>query len=483
MIADTRELCSLNLKDAAGGAFLAVRSVTAAVVVDGPLSETAITITFHNDRERTLEGDLVFPLPPSAALRELRVTVGKRTLRGKIRPRQRAQAEYTRAVQAGHTAALGETEGDDLARLRIAPIEKGEDVEVTLVLLHPLVPIDSGYRLLVPLTYMPRYVEPGSTLKDVERAAGEPPRPLTLAARATVTVRVRHPAEGPAPRLRCTSHSTQTETARGETVVTVGPVPLDRDLHLEIQDRPVGAEPALWIRHDAGDGPDALGPTTAVAIVPPAFADEGPAVPRTVTFLVDRSGSMDGGPMASAIRAVRGSLRALTADDRFNVIAFDTALEALAPRPVAFADDTLKASRRSPASRTPSTRPCGLASGPRSIATGSAVLRACWSLRGRSICSPGNPCSSPSGASSSRASAWCWRGSARAGKTGASSPAWRPPRPPPRRRRPCGRSCATGGSPTASTPRTTPRWRRWGRRSASPTVRWRWWASTTSSEE
>jgi Ca-activated chloride channel family protein len=339
---ESRELSPVRLGDAKTGTFLAVRGVVAEAAVDGPFARTTIAVTFHNDLGRTLEGDLVFPLPPSAALEGLKATVGKRVVVAKLRPRPRAQAEYARAVAAGKTAALGETEGEDLARLRVAPIEDGEDVKIELVLVHPLLPTDGGHRLVLPLTYMPRYVESEAALKDVERAAVDRPRPLTLAARAQVTVRIESPS-GKLADLRCTSHKIHAEIARGETVITVRDAPLDRDLHLEIQDRPRGADPTLWIQHDPGDGPDALGPTTAIAVVPPAHADEGPVVPRTVTFLVDRSGSMDGGPMASAIRAVRGSLRALGPDDRFNVIAFDNTLEVLAPRPVPFADDTLAA--------------------------------------------------------------------------------------------------------------------------------------------
>jgi len=326
----------------AQGEFLSVRSASAEVRVDGPLSRARLVITFHNDLGRTLEGDLVFPLPPKAALRELVVKLGGRTIQGKIKGRKRAQAEYQRAIGAGQSAALGESEGEDLARLRIAPIEHGEDVEVALTVDQILLPIADGHRLIVPLTYMPRYVEGGSTLKETEAAALARPRPLTLAARANVKVRIEH-GGSKAPAIRCTSHKTKTTAGARATDIEVADAPLDRDLQIEIADRPKGEKPALWIRHDPSEGPDQNGPTTAVAIVPPAFADEGPTIARSVTFLVDRSGSMGGGPMDSAIRAVRGALRALGPEDRFNVIAFDNALEALASAPVPFDDDTLAA--------------------------------------------------------------------------------------------------------------------------------------------
>src|SRR6185312_11052470 len=235
---ESRELSPVRLGDAQTGTFLAVRGVVAGVDIDGPFARTAIAVTFHNDLGRTLEGDLVFPLPPSAALEGLRATVGKRVIAAKIRPRPRAQAEYARAVTAGKTAALGETEGEDLARLRVAPIEDGEDVKIELVLVHALLPTDGGHRLVLPLTYMPRYVESEAALKDVERAAVDRPRPLTLAARARVTVRIESPS-GKLAAHRCTSHKIHAEIARGETVITVSDTPLDRDLHLEIQDRAV----------------------------------------------------------------------------------------------------------------------------------------------------------------------------------------------------------------------------------------------------
>lgn len=333
---------SINLSDPESAKFLEVRNVFADVQVDGPHAAMKLVITFHNDLGRTIEGDLVFPLPPMAAMRSLVAKIGPRTLNGKIRARERAKAEYQRAVAAGQSAVLGESEGEDLARLKIAPIETGEDVEITLSVDQILLPISDGHRLIVPLTYMPRFTETNAPLNETEQAGVDRPRPLTLAARASVDVRIAHP-EGKPTTLRCASHPTTTKSGAKETVVEVRNAPLDRDLQIEIADRPRGDKSAIWVRHDATNGPDDNGPTTTVAIIPPAFADEGPTIARNVVFLVDRSGSMNGGPMNSAIRAVRGALRSLNPEDRFNIIAFDNELEALAMASVPFDDATLNA--------------------------------------------------------------------------------------------------------------------------------------------
>lgn len=332
---------SVRLVESNSGEFLSVRSLSAEAAVDGPMCRADLRITFANELGRTIEGDLVFPLPPFAALCELTVRVGKRTLVGKFRPRERAQAEYHRAVQAGKTAALGESEGEDLGRLRVAPIEPGEDVEVSLSLLHTLLPIADGHRLIIPLTYMPRYVEDEQGLKATEKAAVDRPRPLTAAARADVKIAVR---KGDAPlAVRCKSHAVKTRDAGSLLEVEVAGVPLDRDLQVEILDRQKGDLPTVWVRHDPGKGRDGQGPSTAVALLPPPFADEGATVARTILLLVDRSGSMDGDPMRSAIRAVKGCLRALGPADRFNIIAFNNSIHPLARRPLPFDDQSLQA--------------------------------------------------------------------------------------------------------------------------------------------
>lgn len=325
------------------GAFIPLRRAAFEVSVDGPFVTTRATVSFHNETGRVVEADLVLPLPPFAAVQALHARWGQRALDGAVQAREAARATYEHAVAHGRAAVLGEGEGEDLARLRIAPIEPDADVEVTLTLLHGAAPTMEGHRVVVPLTYMPRYVESPEALTATEHAALNRPRPVTLDARAEVTLTVRGVG---AARVRCASHRTRTTEAGGDTRVVIEEVPLDRDVLVEVLDRPTSNDPIVLLRKGIGDGPDGAGPCALATLVPPAFADEGATTPRTVIFLVDRSGSMGGGPMESAKRAVRGSLRALGAEDRFNVIAFDDQLEALGSTTLPFTDATLAAADR-----------------------------------------------------------------------------------------------------------------------------------------
>jgi len=322
------------------GLFLPVQRAQFEVRVEGPHVTTEAHVTFHNETGRSVEADLVLPLPPFAVVQSLQARWGQRALDGIVQGKSAAKAAYKAAVAKGHAAALGEGEGEDFVRVRLSPIEADASVTVSLTLLHGATATMEGHRVVVPLTYMPRYVEDAATLTPTEVAALDRPRPVTLDARATVRFVVQGVTEA---QVRCVSHATQTAALRAGVEVRVEAAALDRDVLLEVRDRPTGTAPVAIVRRNLGPGPDGLGPCGLVTVVPPAFADEGPTVPRTVLFLVDRSGSMGGRPMEAAKRAVRGSLRALGPDDRFNLIAFDDQLEALAPQTVPFTDETLRA--------------------------------------------------------------------------------------------------------------------------------------------
>ena len=59
--------------------------------------------------------------------------------------------------------------------------------------------------------------------------------------------------------------------------------------------------------------------------------DAKPHIPRDVVFVIDTSGSMGGTSIVQAKSALTLALDRLTADDRFNVIQFNSVTEALFP--------------------------------------------------------------------------------------------------------------------------------------------------------
>jgi Ca-activated chloride channel family protein len=81
--------------------------------------------------------------------------------------------------------------------------------------------------------------------------------------------------------------------------------------------------------------PAAEGAYFMAAILPPRANSEPLQVPREFIFVLDRSGSMSGGPILQARNALRACLRALNPDDTFRVLLFDDQLEWYQPEPSA----------------------------------------------------------------------------------------------------------------------------------------------------
>ncbi len=70
--------------------------------------------------------------------------------------------------------------------------------------------------------------------------------------------------------------------------------------------------------------------------------DAGPRAPREVIFLIDRSGSMGGGSIEEARRALQLCLRSLQKGDRFDIVGFGSHFEAMFGKSRAYTQASLE---------------------------------------------------------------------------------------------------------------------------------------------
>ena len=68
-----------------------------------------------------------------------------------------------------------------------------------------------------------------------------------------------------------------------------------------------------------------------VAPAKPADVAETPRAPLDLSLVIDRSGSMSGGPLEAALESAARIVRGLRADDRVAVVAFDSTIEVVQP--------------------------------------------------------------------------------------------------------------------------------------------------------
>jgi Ca-activated chloride channel family protein len=74
--------------------------------ISGFLVRVTVTQVFENTAPNAIEAVYTFPLPQNAAVDDMTIQVGGRTIRGVIKRREEARAIYEKAKATGHTAAL-----------------------------------------------------------------------------------------------------------------------------------------------------------------------------------------------------------------------------------------------------------------------------------------------------------------------------------------------------------------------------------------
>ena len=335
--------------DAGFGALRTERGCLPLVALDvlarvaGLTSRVRVRQTFRNATSEPLEATYIFPLPDRAGVTSFRLQVGDRVVEGELKERARARAEYQKAIESGHRAAIAEEERSGTFSLRVGNLPAGEEASVELTLVGP-VPVSGGEATFrFPLVVAPRYV-PGIALDGPSVGAGwasdteevpdasrvTPPvllpgfsNPVRLSLVVEIDPAGLDAADGNwADRIQSSLHSVITTEGPPWTVCLQPGERLNRDFILRFPVTSEAVQTALLAA--AGEGEPGH---FALTVVPPAMEDENRPTPRDVVVVLDRSGSMAGWKMVAARRAVGRLIDTLLDHDRFTVLAFDHATE------------------------------------------------------------------------------------------------------------------------------------------------------------
>ncbi len=373
----------LLLRTAASGVYLPAPTVDTDVAlrVSGFVDRARVRQRFHNPTSAWVEGVYVFALPAGAAVDTLRMKIGDRVIAGLVQEREEAKRTYDAAKAAGRKTSLVEQERPNVFTTAIANLGPDEDVEVEIEYEEELRYDDGRFELRFPMVVAPRYV-PGeagperpthgawspdtTTVPDASRITPPVTPPATPAEGSSVTppatpledalgaggrspvrVTVDLDAGFDLAAVTSPSHAIVAEPGAGRAVtvrLAAGRVPADRDFVLRWSLAPDAKARAAAFTEDRPEGRYAL-----LMVVPPLGAHEetplAPRPPREEIFVVDTSGSMAGESIVQAKEALRFALSTLRADDRFNIIQFNSVTSRLFDAPeMAFPDAIAKAS-------------------------------------------------------------------------------------------------------------------------------------------
>ncbi len=341
----------------------------ATITVNGFISHVELTQTFTNQTDNWQEAIYVLPLSDSAAVNEMEMQIGERIIRAEIQEKEAARKTYAQAKQAGKKAALVEQSRPNLFQQAVANIAPREKVVIHIRYVER-VNYDSGeFSLRFPMTLTPRFIPVGSPPASGSEEGAHAPNilsPNTLSPNTLspnmlspnvrgwalptpevpdahlitppMTDRVVNPMQlrvslDPGLELSeigSTYHKVSVHRTDDRYKVSTvnAEIPMDRDFVLTW--RPVvSAAPEAALFRETLDGEDYI----LLMVVPPEQAAEVQVLPRDMIFVIDTSGSMQGTSIEQAKASLIRALGKLRAQDRFNIIEFNSGWTRLFQQP------------------------------------------------------------------------------------------------------------------------------------------------------
>jgi Ca-activated chloride channel homolog len=313
--------------------------------ISGFISRVVVTQHFENPFQEKIEAVYTFPLPQNAAVDDMTMMVGDRTVRGKILPREEAQAVYEAAKSGGQVASLLDQERPNIFTQSVANILPGEQVKITISYVETLSYVNGAYEFVFPMVVGPRYV-PGSP-KAQSQGAGFAPDTKQVLDASRIT-----PKSLPAG-MR-SGHDISLEVALDAGLIIdkidskTHPTDIQRpDGHsarLRLKDNETIPNKDFVFRYDvAGQAiQDALlthrsdkGGFFTLILQPPERVTAQDVTPKELVFVLDTSGSMQGFPIEKAKETMKLALDSLYPSDTFNLITFAGDTRILFKEPVA----------------------------------------------------------------------------------------------------------------------------------------------------
>lgn len=318
--------------------------------VSGFLARVTVTQEFENPFKEKIEAVYTFPLPQNAAVDDMTMLVGDRTVRGKILKREEAQAVYEAAKSGGQRAALLDQERPNIFRQSVANILPGEQIKITISYVETLKYEDGAYEFVFPMVVGPRYIPGNATGKqstgyapDTDRvpdASRITPKPAPAGMRAghDISIDVALDAGVPIDSVAAKTHDVLVDRADGRrahvALKNQASIP-NKDFILRYDVAGKKINDAVLTHHTGNSG------FFTMIIQPPERVTVEDVTPKELVFVLDTSGSMYGFPIDKAKETMKLALDGLYPHDTFNLITFAGDTHILFPHPVSATKENL----------------------------------------------------------------------------------------------------------------------------------------------
>ena len=285
-----------------------IREVSIDARVRDQVAEVQIAQTFHNPGSFQIESEFLFPLPEDGAVQNFVLMVDGRELPGRLLNKDEARRIYEEIVRTKRDPALLEYMGRGLYRTSVFPIPPGADRKVTMRYTQ----LCKRDREVIEFSY-PLGTQKFTT-KPIQRLA------VNIAIESKDAIKSVYCPSDDARIDRTGDHAARISLERRDIVPSS-----DFRVVYTLTEGALGAS-VISYRESSGDDGYFL-----LLASPEVKAPDTRPQPKTVIFVLDRSGSMAGKKIEQARRALKSVLNNLREDDLFNIVVYDDRVESYKP--------------------------------------------------------------------------------------------------------------------------------------------------------
>jgi Ca-activated chloride channel family protein len=300
---------------------LVIRYHHVTVSIDNQIATTQVDQVFYNPNDWAVEGIYVFPIPIDAAVSDFVLWMDGEPITGEVLDADQARRIYEDIVTNLRDPALLEYADRGALRASIFPIPPNGERRIELEYSQALTAENGLVRYSYPLSTEKFSLIPLEDVSiSVDVSSSQPIRAVYSPSHTINTVR-----------------ESDSEFLVGYEEIEVLP---DKDFDLYYS---IGESEAFHLvtYRDPNDleNPDGF----FLLLLAPGVRQSVHAVPKDILLVLDRSGSMEGEKFSQAQKALSYILERLESEDRFNLIAFSTGVEAYAHnlRPASEAEEAL----------------------------------------------------------------------------------------------------------------------------------------------
>jgi len=289
-------------------------------IKDG-VAQTRVEQVFFNPGRGSLEAEYLLPVPVGAAISQLSVIDGDKKQDAKILSAEEARRIYRQIVMNVRDPALLEYVGSRLVRFRLFPISPGQKRKVVISYSETL-PRDGGaYRYSYSMKLDARSSQP--PMQTLIRGTVETSQPIQTCYSPSHTDLSVRPTGSK-------SATFSWEGRRGEW---------PRDFQLFTRSGGDALGISVLPYRERGDG-------FFLLFLSPRLFDREAEIPKSVVFVFDRTGSMDGEKIKQAKEALRHCIQQLRPMDRFEVITFNDGTDPLFGHPLEASQENIRKALR-----------------------------------------------------------------------------------------------------------------------------------------